>query len=74
MLCINMVYIVILVFTSILTGFVTNTIQYNIYVTFLIRLIICIFVPNIIFLILFFRSKEFKYLFKKLRGIIIKSM
>ena len=63
-------YIVILIFTGNLTLFLSNMIQYSIYVTFLLRLIICLFLPNIIFLILFFRTKEFKYILNKVKCII----
>lgn len=63
-------YIAILVFTGGITWFLINLININMYINFIIGLGICLIVPNSIFLLLFFRSKEFKYLFSKLVQII----
>lgn len=60
-------YIIILIFVCGITGYFISLVNFNIYVSFLIKLCICIFVPNIIFLILFYRTKEFKYLLFKLK-------
>jgi O-antigen/teichoic acid export membrane protein len=39
---------------------------------FIIKLIICLIVPNIIFLILFYRMREFKYLYNVINNFILK--
>ena len=37
----------------------------------MIKFIICVFIPNIVFLILFFRTNEFKYLLNKLKHLVL---
>lgn len=39
---------------------------------FILKMFVCAFVPNIIYLLLFFRSKEFKYLFNIFKSRILK--
>lgn len=65
-------YIIVLISTGALTGFLTNLVHFNIYITFMIKFIICVFIPNIVFLILFFRTNEFKYLLNKLKNLVLK--
>ena len=65
-------YIIVLILTGSFTAFLTDLVHFNIYITFIIKFIICVFVPNIVFLILFFRKKEFKYLLYKLKNVILK--
>lgn len=44
----------------------------NLYLTFLIRILYCLFVPNFIFILLFFRTAEFKYVLEKIRFLLNK--
>ncbi|WP_433745207.1 lipopolysaccharide biosynthesis protein [Falsibacillus pallidus] len=59
---------------TILTGFITLELtnyfnEVNLQ-TFIIQLFICLTIPNLVFLILFYRTKEFKYLHKVLKNFI----
>lgn len=60
-------YIIILIFVGGITGYLVSLVNFGIYMSFFVKLCICIFVPNIIFLILFCRTKEFEYLLFKLK-------
>lgn len=67
-------YLIILVFTLIITTIICSNIIGYTFVSLVIRGLICISVPNIIFLILFLRTKEVKYLLKILKNQIVNKI
>ncbi len=65
-------YTVIAIFNLVVTVFIANIIVYDGIFGFILKMFVCAFVPNIIYLLLFFRSKEFKYLFNIFKNRILK--
>ena len=65
-------FIWILIFTGSITFYLCNFIGFNIYISFLLKLIICIILPNTIFLIIFGKSKEFRYLYLKIKDLFLQ--
>jgi hypothetical protein len=61
-----------MVFAGIITWMICSLIAGNTYADFLLRLIVCAFVPNIIFAVFFHRSEEFKYLQGVLKSLVVK--
>lgn len=63
-------YIMILILTTFITNLICSfIITPYIVISFIIKLFICALVPNIIFLILFYKSDEFKYILNILKGL-----
>lgn len=56
------------------TNFVCQLLGGTSIITFIEKLIICITLPNILIIAVFFRTKEFKYLLKKIKGANIRSI
>ena len=54
-------YIIITIITGIITSYITQFIQINGFIGFIIKGLVCVALINIIFLIICFKSKEFKY-------------
>ncbi|MDU3526250.1 lipopolysaccharide biosynthesis protein [Clostridium sp.] len=54
-------YSLMIILTCIITYFITSLIVGNGYVNFAIKLLICLFVPNIMFIILNYRKEEYKF-------------
>lgn len=52
--------------TDLLCGYVTG----DVFVQFLVRLLICLLVPNLLFLLVYGRSKEFAFVVRKTKGIL----
>lgn len=59
-------YSILTVIQCIIFYFLFNLIPTGLYVTFIIRLIVCLFVPNILIIVLFHKSQEFNYIISKL--------
>ena len=62
--------IFILVFTYIITYFITTLIKSNGIVNFILKILIVCFVPNFIFFILLYRTKQFKKVKERFSSII----
>lgn len=56
-------YIAILLLAGGITGYLCNLLSIGLYVGFIIKLIICLFIPNIIIIIFFKGTPEFKYIY-----------
>lgn len=54
-------YLFITLAAGIITEYLSLMIQGNIYISFIVKVLICLIVPNIIFLIVCIRMKEFEY-------------
>lgn len=63
-------YLLVLIFTLFLNYIATNFELGNNILSFILKLVICIIVPNLVFLIVFFRTKEFSYIKTKLKFLI----
>lgn len=61
-----LMYAVLLFFTLILTFWVSNILQGESIGVFGFRLIVCIFTPNIVFWLFFYKSEEFKLIYGKI--------
>lgn len=59
-------YTVILFFGGSVTWLICSLIHEKTVIAFVIKAVVCFIVPNIIFLIAFYKTKEFKYLFETL--------
>lgn len=65
-------YLVVTGVSTIITYYICSFINVNSFIGIISRLLICIIVPNIIFIIVYCRSKEFNYLFKIIKCILNK--
>lgn len=59
-------YAILAIFISVLTGFVCSIFSDTSFVGFVIRMIVCATIPNLLLLLIFWRTKEFEYLKKSL--------
>ncbi len=67
------IYFIVTVFTGIVTWLVSEKVLFeNLYITLLFKLIICFVLPNIIFVILSFKTKRFRYFLNHLVSLIMK--
>lgn len=62
-------YFLVLIFTISISIFVSNAIKVSFLLKVVFKFIICCIIPNSIFLLLFYKTKEFKYLIKILKSI-----
>lgn len=62
-------YIMILIMTCSITFIISNKIQGDFYSVFIIKVILCVIFPNIIFMLCFRKRKEYIYLYSKLENI-----
>jgi O-antigen/teichoic acid export membrane protein len=67
-----MVYLLLFVIAGAATMYICDFITSKTWVAFFVRLIICMLVPNSIFLICFYKTQEFKFLFDRLKGVFKK--
>lgn len=67
-------YTIVMIFAGVITWFASSIFASYSIVGFIGKAIICAVVPNIIFLIIYYRTKEFRYLFDKIRPIIFKQI
>lgn len=62
----------IVIFVFAMTYVITNSVRVFGILGFVIKLILSILIPNIMFLIIFFRTNEFKELVKRIKGVVWK--
>ncbi|WP_343004145.1 hypothetical protein [Clostridium sp. 2218st1_F5_2218SCRN_220325] len=62
-------YLIIMIINVVICAFLCKFISGNLVMSILIKCIICSFIPNIVYLILFFRNEEFKYLISLIRKV-----
>ena len=68
-------YLIISIFTVVITALVINQINIsNLFITLLVNAIICCIVPNLIYILLFFRTEEFKYYLNLLKQLLCKKI
>lgn len=68
------IYFIITVITGIITWLITELVSFNnLYITLFWKLIICIFLPNTIFVAFSFKTERFKYLWKHLISLGLKN-
>ncbi|TJZ35599.1 sugar translocase [Priestia megaterium] len=67
-------YMLITIITSILTLKVSELFYEVNFINFIFKVIICIVIPNIIFLIIFHKTTEFKFLYKLLNNFVFKKI
>lgn len=66
-------YMIITIISGVITTYVCSIVYKDIgFPTLIIKGLICIIIPNIIFISVFFKTKEFKYLFNLIRKYILK--
>lgn len=66
-------YTIVTIITCTITLGLSNIFNYKVnIINFIIQLIICVLIPNLIFCLLFYRSEEFKYLYKVINNFILK--
>lgn len=69
-----LVYLSVVIITTLGISWMCNTYLIDItYISFLIRMIICTVIPNIVFILLFGKTAEFKYLFSMMKKMIRRS-
>jgi O-antigen/teichoic acid export membrane protein len=66
------VYLLLFIISGAATILICDSITSKTWFAFFVRLIVCILVPNSIFLISFYKTQEFKFLYDRLRGIFKK--
>ncbi|WP_374723703.1 lipopolysaccharide biosynthesis protein [Calidifontibacillus erzurumensis] len=67
-------YTTVTVVTCLITLGLTNVFKEVSLLNFLIQLTICLVVPNAVFFVLFYRTKEFKYLYNVLNNFVLKKI
>lgn len=67
-------YTIVTVIACIITIIVTNMFYEVTIINFIIQLFICIVIPNIIFLLLFHRTDEFRYLYNLISKLVFKKI
>lgn len=67
-----MVYVVLFIVSGTATMFLCDFITSKTWFAFFARLIVCLFVPNSIFLLCFYKTQEFKFLSERAKGIFKK--
>ena len=65
-------YLTILIITGIITYILCSIVKISYVVGLLIKLLICIVVPNCIFVLIFHNFPEFKYIFSSVKGLLAK--
>lgn len=65
-------YLVILIVTGLITYILCSFVKINYMIGLLIKLLICIVIPNCIFVLVFHNFPEFKYIFDSVRGLLSK--
>ena len=65
-------YIIILLVSGGITGYLLSLVGVKSYIGFIIKLFICITIPNLIILLMFRRTKEMNYILKFIKNILIK--
>lgn len=65
-------YLIIGIVAFVITKICSGIFVFSLIMTFVWKLICCIVIPNIIFIVIFHRSKEFIYLKEKVKGIVNK--
>lgn len=66
------VYIIVMLTSMMLTGFMSNIISVNGIIKLVYNAIICVIVPNILYALIFIRTDEFKYFFNIIRNVLKK--
>lgn len=66
------IYTIIVIVAGSLTGVFVNLIAGSTILAFVAKVMICMLVPNIIFLIFFYRTNEFRYLWSIIKSIMLK--
>lgn len=66
------IYTLVTIFTAIIMKNILSIFTVNNLSTFIIKTSICVIIPNLIFLIIFYRTKEFKYLWSVGRAMLCK--
>lgn len=67
-----MVYLLLFMISGAATMLICDLITSKTWFAFFVRLIVCLLVPNSIFLISFYKTQEFKFLYDRLKGIFKK--
>ncbi|XZF76231.1 lipopolysaccharide biosynthesis protein [Bacillus sp. AL-1R] len=66
-------YFLLVIITAIIIDFISSLIQLNIYINIILRGVLCITAPNIIFFFAFRKSDECKYIWNSIRPVISKT-
>lgn len=66
------IYTIAVIVAGFLTGICVKVIAGSTILSVVAKMMICLMVPNIVFLILFYRTKEFDYLWSIMKSIILK--
>lgn len=64
------IFSVIAIMAALITDLACSIFTAYTLVSFLGRLIVCLIIPNVIFMLLFFRTREFKYVFGIMKGMV----
>lgn len=63
-------YVVIGIITFFITKIISESLSMTLFITFIWKLTCCIIIPNILFIIIFFKKEEMKYLKIKIKNIL----
>ena len=65
---------IIVIIVGLITYYCSNIVNFsNIYMLFFSKIIICLFLPNLLFYLIKSKTSEFKFVVKKLKGIFLKN-
>lgn len=68
---IYVMYVVLTLLVGGITTYICNIlISGNTFISLIKRGIICVFIPNLIYILIFFKTKEFKYMFNSILNLI----
>ena len=65
-------YIVVGIITFFITKIISESLSRTLFITFIWKLTCCIIIPNILFIIIFYKKEEMKYLKEKIKNILAK--
>lgn len=68
------VYSVVLTLTGLVCWLLCRLCHFDVIINVLLKCLICTIIPNVFFLVIFWRTAEFQYLFKKIREIVKKAL
>ena len=67
-----LIYTIILFLVGGFTFFICNLLNFSLLVNFILKMIICVILPTILFLLIFFKTAEFKYIIEIIKDIFSK--
>ena len=65
-------YVVVGIVTFFITKIISESLSRTLFITFIWKLTCCIIIPNILFIIIFYKKEEMKYLKEKIKNLLAK--